>query len=106
MLTTVWCELMADRHLFRPHFVKSRDLKILAVLAPFLGGFIGRSLLDKIGFVDTLLIGTGFRMLIAMWWLGVPSEKHIEGEKKVADVEKGKAVERGNQIEVGVAEKE
>ncbi|KAF8579645.1 hypothetical protein K439DRAFT_1637732 [Ramaria rubella] len=78
VLTTVWCELMADPLLFRARFIKTRDLKVIAVAALFLGGFVGRALLDKIGSAGTFGIGTGFRVLIALMWLRVPGKTSVE----------------------------
>ena len=75
VLTTVWCELMADPKLFCLRYVKTRDLKVVAVGSLFLGGFVGRALLDKVGSSTTFLIGTGFRVLIALSWLGVAGRK-------------------------------
>ncbi|KAI5118466.1 hypothetical protein M0805_003727 [Coniferiporia weirii] len=75
VLTTVWCELMADPKLFRRHFVITRDHKFLAVLALFLGGFVGRAILDQIGSAGAFGVGTGIRFLIALGWLFVPAKK-------------------------------
>jgi Protein of unknown function (DUF1275) len=48
VLTTVWCEFMADPKLFqlRKHVI-SRDHKFIAVVALFIGGFVGRAILGK-----------------------------------------------------------
>ncbi|KAI0795617.1 hypothetical protein C8Q75DRAFT_711714 [Abortiporus biennis] len=75
VLTTVWCELMADPKLFqlRRHII-SRDHKVIAIFALFFGGFVGRALIDKIGAASTLGVGTGMRVLIAVWWLFVPGK--------------------------------
>jgi len=88
VLTTVWCELMAEPKLFTRKLVKTRDLKIVAVTALFIGGFIGRALLDKIGDAGTFGIGTGFRVIIACSWLGVagkskPQKKLTVSQEKV-----------------------
>ncbi|KAF8524478.1 hypothetical protein JB92DRAFT_2881220 [Gautieria morchelliformis] len=82
VLTAVWCELVADPELFKLRLVKSRDFKVLAVLALFLGGFIGRALLDKIGAAPTFLIGAGLRLLIAAWWLIVRGTGQIPIEEE------------------------
>ncbi|TCD62663.1 hypothetical protein EIP91_006585 [Steccherinum ochraceum] len=75
VLTTVWCELMADPKLFQLRLgVISRDHKIIAIVSLFLGGFVGRALIDAIGSAGTLGIGTGMRLLIAFWWLFVPAK--------------------------------
>ncbi|KII84596.1 hypothetical protein PLICRDRAFT_45968 [Plicaturopsis crispa FD-325 SS-3] len=76
VLTTVWCELMADPKLFQlRHWVKTRDHKLIAVLSLFIGGFVGRALIDKIGAAGTLGVGTGFRLLIALSWFFIPGKK-------------------------------
>ena len=75
MLTTVWCELMADPKLFTLNRrVISRDHKLIAIGVLFLGGFVGRALLDAIGAAGALGIGAGLRALIALWWLFVPGK--------------------------------
>ncbi|KAG1762525.1 hypothetical protein EDD22DRAFT_953024 [Suillus occidentalis] len=76
VLTTTWCELMADPKLFDiRRIVISRDHKILAIVSLFLGGFIGRVLIDIVGSAGTLGIGAGIRLLISVWWVFVPEKK-------------------------------
>lgn len=75
MLTTVWCELLSDPKLFRTGFVKTRDHRLIAVLALFVGGFVGRALIDQIGDAGTFGVGTGIRFLIALSWFAVPGKK-------------------------------
>lgn len=76
VLTTTWCELMADPKLFDiRRIVISRDHKILAIVSLFLGGFIGRVLIDIVGSAGTLGIGAGIRLLISIWWVFVPEKK-------------------------------
>ncbi|KAG2043936.1 hypothetical protein BDR03DRAFT_851064 [Suillus americanus] len=75
VLTTTWCELMADPQLFNiRRLVISRDHKILAISSLFLGGFLGRALLDTIGSAGTLGVGTGLRFIVSIWWLFVPGK--------------------------------
>jgi len=75
VLTTVWCELMADPKLFQlRHWVITRDHKIIAAFFLFLGGFVGRAILDQIGAAGALGVGTGFRLLIAFSWFFVPGK--------------------------------
>ncbi|KAH7912646.1 hypothetical protein BJ138DRAFT_1147976 [Hygrophoropsis aurantiaca] len=75
VLTTTWCELMADPKLFDiRRLVISRDHKIMAIGALFIGGFIGRAILQKIGSAGTLGVGTGIRLLVTIWWLFVPAK--------------------------------
>jgi hypothetical protein len=64
---------MEDFHLFRLHYSPSRDHKIMAIGSLFLGGFVGRCMVDQIGSVCTLGIATGLRVLIALSWVFVPS---------------------------------
>ncbi|KAF9457815.1 hypothetical protein BDZ94DRAFT_1272156 [Collybia nuda] len=72
VLTTVWVELMSDPRLFKlREKVASRDHKVLAAVSLFLGGFIGRALLGKVGAASTLGIAVGFRVLIAISWIFV-----------------------------------
>ena len=80
---------MADPHLFCLRFVKSRDLKVVAVTSLFLGGFVGRALVGKTGSANTFFIGSGFRVMIAMLWLGVT------GVKSSQTVEKGGKLDAG-----------
>ncbi|KZT20879.1 hypothetical protein NEOLEDRAFT_1158450 [Neolentinus lepideus HHB14362 ss-1] len=75
VLTTIWCELMADPKLFNKSWVITRDHKIVAIICLFLGGFIGRAILDSIGSAGALGVGTGFRVVIAVWWLFVGEPK-------------------------------
>ncbi|KAG6843996.1 hypothetical protein H0H87_010887 [Tephrocybe sp. NHM501043] len=59
VLTTVWVELVSDPRLFKlRQKVVSRDHKLLAAVALFIGAFVGRALLGKIGSAGTLGIGT------------------------------------------------
>ncbi|THH23279.1 hypothetical protein EUX98_g7897 [Antrodiella citrinella] len=75
VLTTVWCELMADPKLFQLRLgVISRNHKLIAIFSLFTGGFVGRALIDSIGSAGTLGVGTGMRLLIAFWWLFVPAK--------------------------------
>ncbi|TBU37797.1 hypothetical protein BD309DRAFT_931787 [Dichomitus squalens] len=81
VLTTVWCELMADPNLFQLNrFVITRDHKFIAIIALFLGGFVGRAIIDAAGAATTLGVGTGLRVLIAIWWIFVPG-KQPKGSK-------------------------
>lgn len=75
VLTTTWCELMTDPHLFRRRYSPSRDHKIMAIATLFLGGFVGRCLIDRLGSAGTLGVGTGLRFLVALSWYWVPGKK-------------------------------
>ena len=46
----------------------------LLVVALFLGGFVGRAIIDAAGAAATLGVGTGMRVVIAIWWLFVPGK--------------------------------
>ncbi|KAI0065235.1 hypothetical protein BV25DRAFT_1799340 [Artomyces pyxidatus] len=82
VLTTVWCELMADPKLFlMRRRVISRDHKVIAVAALFVGGFASRAILQSIGSPAALGIGTGLRVLIAASWLFVPGKAAGAGKK-------------------------
>jgi len=75
VLTTVWCEFMADPDLFKLRKrILSRDHKIIAIFALFFGGFVGRSILAQIGSAGALGVGTGMRLLVAISWLFVKSK--------------------------------
>jgi len=74
VLTTVWCELMADPKLFVFRPVPSRDHKILGIAALFIGGFCSRAILQAIGSPASLGIGAGIRVVIAFSWFFVPAK--------------------------------
>ncbi|KAI9459168.1 hypothetical protein BJY52DRAFT_1266720 [Lactarius psammicola] len=74
VLTTVWCELMADPKLFAPRYLISRDHKIFAIAALFIGGFCSRAILQAIGSPASLGIGAGLRVVIALSWFFVPAK--------------------------------
>jgi uncharacterized membrane protein YoaK (UPF0700 family) len=76
VLTTVWVELMTDPRLFRlKQKVMSRDHRLIAAVSLFLGAFVGRAILFKLGTGGTLGVGVGFRVLICFSWIFVPSKK-------------------------------
>ncbi|KAJ9109051.1 hypothetical protein QFC21_000377 [Naganishia friedmannii] len=74
VLTTVWVELVNDPFLFALRRVNTRDHKAMSILAVFLGAFISKALIDKIGSAGTLGIAAGLRFLGAWVWLWVPSK--------------------------------
>lgn len=75
VLTSVWCELVADPKLFNlRRGIISRDHKVLAISGLFLGAFTGRALLAEIGSAGALGVATGIRLLLAFGWLFVPSK--------------------------------
>jgi hypothetical protein len=81
VLTTVWCELMADPKLFVARRVPSRDHKIIAVSSLFVGGFCSRAILQAIGSPASLGIGTGLRTLVAFSWFFVPGKRATPPKK-------------------------
>lgn len=67
---------MTEPQLFNfRRLVTSRDHKVMAIVFLFLGGFLSRALLQKIGSAGTLGIGTGLRFAVTLWWLLVPATK-------------------------------
>lgn len=67
---------MSDPRLFKFRAkVATRDHKFIAAVSIFLGGFISRALLGKIGAASTLGIGVGLRILVAISWLFVSGKK-------------------------------
>ncbi|KAF8273722.1 hypothetical protein EI94DRAFT_1715685, partial [Lactarius quietus] len=60
VLTTVWCELMGDPKLFVARPVTTRDHKMIAIAALFIGGFCSRAILQAIGSPASLGIGAGY----------------------------------------------
>jgi Protein of unknown function (DUF1275) len=81
VLTTVWCELMTDPMLFITRRVSSRDHKIIAVTALFVGGFCSRAILESIGSPASLGIATGIRVVIALSWFFVPAKRPVPQRK-------------------------
>ena len=74
VLTTVWCELMADPKLFERRKVRTRDHKILGVGALFIGAFAGRAVLQETSAAGALGVGTGMKVVIALSFLFVPAK--------------------------------
>ncbi|KIJ99303.1 hypothetical protein K443DRAFT_680027 [Laccaria amethystina LaAM-08-1] len=79
VLTTVWVELVSDPRLFRlRQRVITRDHRLIAAVSLFIGAFISRVILQKIGTAGTLGIGVGFRILSCFTWLFVPTKRGQE----------------------------
>ncbi|TFK25370.1 hypothetical protein FA15DRAFT_668595 [Coprinopsis marcescibilis] len=75
VLTTVWVELMTDPSLFNlRRKVVSRDLRLIAAGALFLGAFVGRAILAEIGYAGALGVAVGLRVLIAIGWAFVKAK--------------------------------
>lgn len=81
VLTSVWCELVADPKLFNLRKVTSRDHKTLAIFGLFLGAFTGRAILAEIGSAGALGVATGIRVFLAFGWLFVPSKNARVGSR-------------------------
>ncbi|KAL0573696.1 hypothetical protein V5O48_008267 [Marasmius crinis-equi] len=76
VLTTVWVELMTDPKLFNlRQKVITRDHKLIAAGALFIGGFVSRAITGQIGSAGTLGVGVGIRLLITVAWLFVPAKQ-------------------------------
>lgn len=65
---------MADPQLFVRRRVRTRDHKVLGVLALFVGALAGRAILQATDAASTLGVGAGMRALIALAWLFVPAK--------------------------------
>ncbi|KXN83292.1 hypothetical protein AN958_01625 [Leucoagaricus sp. SymC.cos] len=75
VLTTVWVELLTDPGLFQIRKrVMSRDHRLIAAISLFLGAFIGRAILGKLGTAGALGVAVGFRVLMSLQWIFVPSK--------------------------------
>lgn len=75
VLTSVWCELVADPKLLNlKKRIISRDHKLLAISGLFLGAFASRAILAEIGSAGALGVATGIRVFLAFGWLFVPSK--------------------------------
>jgi hypothetical protein len=77
VLTTIWCELVADPKLFYRGRVSSRDRKLIGAVFIFLGGFTGRALVDQIGPSGALGVGTGIRVVIGLSWIFIPGKREV-----------------------------
>ena len=74
---------MADPKLFQiRRMVITRDHKILAVFSLFVGGFIGRAILQAIGAAGTLGVGTAMRFVIALSWFFIPGKPVAKAPKE------------------------
>lgn len=86
VLTSVYCELMADPKLFNLRKgTTPRNHKILAISALVFGAFVSRAILSQIGSAGALGVATGIRVLLAFGWLFVPS-KNVGVESRAGPV--------------------
>lgn len=75
MLTTVWVELVTDPGLFQIRKrVMSRDHRLIAAVSLFIGAFVGRAILARLGTASALGVGVGIRILMTFQWIFVPSK--------------------------------
>jgi hypothetical protein len=79
----MWVELVTDPQLFYRKRVKTRDHKLIAVFSLFLGAFISRAILAKVGAASALGVAVGVRVLVSLAWLGVPAKG--SGNKNTKD---------------------
>ncbi|GAA5853209.1 hypothetical protein JCM8547_000243 [Rhodosporidiobolus lusitaniae] len=75
VLTTIWVELVNDPKLFVPKLVKSRDHRLIAVFATFLGGMCSAGIVFASSSAVALGVTSGLRIISALSWLFVPAEK-------------------------------
>jgi hypothetical protein len=74
VLTTVWCELVCEPQLFSFRRVKSRDHKVAAIAALFIGAFLCRAVLQVSNSAITLAVATAIRGIVAVSWIFVPAK--------------------------------
>ncbi len=75
VLTTVLVELLTDPGLFQIRKrVLTRDHRLSAAGALFIGAFVGRAILGKLGTAGALGVAVGFRVLMALQWVFVPTK--------------------------------
>ncbi|KAJ7669348.1 hypothetical protein DFH06DRAFT_181718 [Mycena polygramma] len=75
VLTTVWVELVTDPRLFNlRQKVITRDHKLIAAVALFVGALAGRAILAQIGAAGALGVGAGVRVLITLAWIVIPGK--------------------------------
>ncbi|GAA5900144.1 hypothetical protein JCM6882_002625 [Rhodosporidiobolus microsporus] len=75
VLTTVWVELINDPLLFARKLVKSRDDRVIAVFATFLGGMCSAGIVFASSSAVAFGVCAGLRLISILAWLLVPMEK-------------------------------
>ncbi|EPQ54578.1 hypothetical protein GLOTRDRAFT_42824, partial [Gloeophyllum trabeum ATCC 11539] len=76
VITTMWCELMADPKLHHIRkWVSTRDHKLAVIGSLLVGGFMGAVSVEAIGSAGTLGLAAGLRALIAIGWVFVPDRE-------------------------------
>jgi hypothetical protein len=72
---------VAEPQLFYRRHVPTRDRKLIGAAFIFLGGFVGRALVDQVGPAGSLGVGTGLRVLVAVGWAFAPSKPQKQEER-------------------------
>lgn len=62
----------------------TRDHRLIAAGALFIGAFVGRAILGKLGTAGALGVAVGFRVLMVLQWVFVPDVKEVRRVKKSA----------------------
>lgn len=74
VLTTTWVEIFNDPLLFALKPVASRDIRIMGVIALFMGGFVSRALTNACGgAAGALGVLAALRLAQLVWWVVIPS---------------------------------
>ncbi|GAA5881807.1 hypothetical protein JCM16303_006461 [Sporobolomyces ruberrimus] len=74
VLTTVYVELINDPKLFIPKLVKSRDHRLMAILAVFTGGMCSAAIVFASSSAVAFGVCSGLRVISMLTWLLVPAE--------------------------------
>ncbi|KAJ6616491.1 hypothetical protein B0H10DRAFT_1799484 [Mycena sp. CBHHK59/15] len=75
VLTAVWVELVSDPGLFKlRNRIASRDYKIVALIALFIGAILARLVMGTIGAAGALGFAAFIRYLVAIVWIYVPGK--------------------------------
>ncbi|GAA5900016.1 YoaK family protein [Sporobolomyces salmoneus] len=74
VLTTVYVELVNDPKLFLPKLVKSRDHRLMAILAVFTGGMCSAAIVFATSSAVAFGVCSGLRIISMLTWLLVPSD--------------------------------
>lgn len=74
VLTTTWVEIFNDPLLFSLKPVKSRDIRVMGVLALFFGGFVSRAITNACGSAAGALgVLAALRVVQLVWWIMIPN---------------------------------
>ena len=76
VLTTIWVELVNDPKLVSWRLVKSRDHRVLSIVAAFVGGLWAAAMAHtRIGATGAFAVAAGVRIISAASFLMVPAAK-------------------------------